>query len=330
MTVPSAAAPGRSPFEREIEARRAEQEMGAMESELFAEMSRLDETARAIGARLQQVKTLAAQLEMGGLQGGELQAISQRLRATAVSRPAVDGPREQALAARLQALRARKQASEQLRQVLEAHGAELERLSNQAAADEAALRTLVQRHREAAAEQQRRQAAEEAARRAAMARAPVPAPAPRASPPGPAAPPGLVSTQVASPRTMARPGAQPQAPVPAGRPEARARRVRMQAAVDFHSEHNFFQGFSTNLGEGGLFVATVQTLPRGTPVDLHFSLPDGCKVDLKGVVRWVRESNDQTPDIFPGVGVQFTDLTPEATEAIKKFVAAREPMFFPD
>jgi hypothetical protein len=65
-------------------------------------------------------------------------------------------------------------------------------------------------------------------------------------------------------------------------------------------------------------------------VDLHFTLPGGKRIDAKGVVRWTREVNDRTPDIFPGVGVQFTDLPAEAATAIRSFVSEREPLFFAD
>src|SRR5205814_78643 len=116
------------------------------------------------------------------------------------------------------------------------------------------------------------------------------------------------------------------------RPEGRREqaRVRMQAAIDLESDSNFFTGFSTNISEGGLFVATVKTLPQGTQVALHFSLPGGRKLDVQGVVRWTREVNDNTPEIFPGVGVQFINLSPEMGMVIKQFVKEREPLFYPD
>jgi uncharacterized protein (TIGR02266 family) len=109
-----------------------------------------------------------------------------------------------------------------------------------------------------------------------------------------------------------------------------AARVAMQTQVDFASDSNFFTGFSTNISEGGLFVATVNVLPPGTPVDVTFSLPAGARFTVKGEVRWTREVNDKTPEVFPGVGVCFTDVDPAAVAQIKSFVQQREPLFFPD
>jgi len=96
------------------------------------------------------------------------------------------------------------------------------------------------------------------------------------------------------------------------------------------SDSNVFTGFSTNLGEGGVFVATLNLLPVGTPVDLTFSLPGNTRLRVKGEVRWTREIDDRVPDVFPGVGVRFVELGPEATQALHKFVAEREPLFYPD
>jgi hypothetical protein len=68
----------------------------------------------------------------------------------------------------------------------------------------------------------------------------------------------------------------------------------------------------------------------GTEVELGFALPGGKKLQVHGVVRWIRVVNDSTPEIFPGVGIQFVNLEPESAAVIQKFVASREPMFFPE
>jgi uncharacterized protein (TIGR02266 family) len=107
-------------------------------------------------------------------------------------------------------------------------------------------------------------------------------------------------------------------------------RVQMETAIDFWSESNFYTGFATDISQGGIFIATVSGPPMGRDVDLQFSLPEGRKLRIQGTVRWVREANDRTPEIFPGVGVQFLDLHPEIAAAIRLFVAIREPLFYPE
>lgn len=107
-----------------------------------------------------------------------------------------------------------------------------------------------------------------------------------------------------------------------------APRVKMTAQVDFGSEANFYQGFSANISEGGLFVTTLKLLPLGTEVDLAFSLPSGERINTRGVVRWVREANDASPDLVDGMGLQFMDLGPSDRDAIERFVEQRDPLFF--
>jgi uncharacterized protein (TIGR02266 family) len=107
-------------------------------------------------------------------------------------------------------------------------------------------------------------------------------------------------------------------------------RVQMEIAIDFWSDSNFYTGFATDISQGGIFIATVAGLPLGREVDLQFSLPEGSKLRILGTVRWVRVANDRTPEIFPGVGVQFLDLPQEVAATIRRFVAMREPLFFPE
>ncbi|MEN9797707.1 MAG: hypothetical protein RL653_1403, partial [Pseudomonadota bacterium] len=136
----------------------------------------------------------------------------------------------------------------------------------------------------------------------------------------------------AAPVAAAAPKTAPGKPVakPPAAPNRERKRVRMEASVDLESETNFFTGFSTDISEGGLFVATVDLLPIGSEIELRFTLPSGRSVDVHGVVRWRREVNDRQPEIFPGMGVQFRSLEPTAASAIQQFVGTREPLFFPD
>ncbi|MBK7860233.1 MAG: TIGR02266 family protein [Archangiaceae bacterium] len=121
-------------------------------------------------------------------------------------------------------------------------------------------------------------------------------------------------------------------PLPIGnqKPRRTDPRVRMQVKIDFTSDNNFYSGFSTNLSDGGVFIATVKLVPIGTHVDLFFRLPNGDGIEAQGVVRWVREIDDRSPENMPGLGVQFLNLADAAKVAIGAFVREREPMFFPD
>jgi uncharacterized protein (TIGR02266 family) len=104
-------------------------------------------------------------------------------------------------------------------------------------------------------------------------------------------------------------------------------RVRMQVKIDFTLGNVLYTGFSTNLSDGGLFIATVsRQLKAGAALQLRFTLPGGKPIEAQGVVRWVREVDDNAPDQMPGLGVQFVKLSDAAKAAIVAFVKDREPL----
>jgi uncharacterized protein (TIGR02266 family) len=149
---------------------------------------------------------------------------------------------------------------------------------------------------------------------------------------------GAVAHQVDLARAVAREVAQAARkleaagddPLPIGRLKAPARtqpRVRTQLQVDYSVVEGQWQsGFTTNLSDGGIFIATAKLLDVGTQLKLHFRLPTGQRIEGTGVVRWVRHVDDQRTDTVPGLGVQFVSLTKEAQAAIDAFVRERDPI----
>jgi uncharacterized protein (TIGR02266 family) len=302
--------------EREAELNRAEQAMRTAELQLAAEVERVAHEAAALTDRAR-----ALEGEAGGLEDEvDVASALLRLREPAPV-PAMTKHVERAFAARLEALELRRKAAEAIRTGLRACGEVLAERSREVVADA----QIISDARTAAAQvaSQARAHAAAAAEEALRVRAPPPVPqeALRADESAPSARQGSPSQRAAPP-----PGAA------IGRIALKrvAARVAMQTQVDLASDSNFFTGFSTNISEGGLFVATVNVLPPGTPVDVTFSLPSGSRLTVKGEVRWTREVNDRTPEVFPGVGVRFTEVDAALVGQIKAFVAQREPLFFPD
>jgi hypothetical protein len=67
-------------------------------------------------------------------------------------------------------------------------------------------------------------------------------------------------------------------------------------------------GIATNIGVGGMFVRTNETLPYATEVDVRFGRFDvGIDLHLRAIVRWV------TPF---GFGLQFGPLGASETRAL--------------
>jgi len=123
---------------------------------------------------------------------------------------------------------------------------------------------------------------------------------------------------------VAVPGA---APVPAeAMPEPTGPRQQLEANIGANTESNFFVGFSGEVSEGGVFVATYASMPIGTPVEVLVTLPGGYETTVLGRVLFVRDPMDM--DSEPGVGVRFDGLSQQSRELILRFIRKRPPLFF--
>lgn len=107
-------------------------------------------------------------------------------------------------------------------------------------------------------------------------------------------------------------------------------REKAEANIGATTESNFYVGFSGEIAEGGVFVATYNTFARGTPMEVLVTLPGGFETKIHGVVRFVRDPMDFSggDNSEPGMGVQFESLDANARELILRFIRKRPPMFY--
>ncbi|MFW6050170.1 MAG: TIGR02266 family protein [Myxococcota bacterium] len=143
------------------------------------------------------------------------------------------------------------------------------------------------------------------------------------------APPIAPDREAGRPESLARRAIPPETnAAPAAAERRQHQRVELETEVSFASENNFFTGFTEDISEGGLFLATYQLEPIGTAMEITFHLPDGHIVRARGQVRWVRDPRDESPGAPPGMGIQFEELLPEDRRAIQAFIEARAPLFY--
>ncbi len=276
----------------DTELNRAESELLHEETMLHNEMGRLLGVGMELLKKIKGLKFGAAEAAAKGMADAELDA---RLEKMTVPTFDMEEPFGESRAARQAAVIARRAATQSVRDLVADLKHQLNALSGQVQTDERLVKKLSSMARRA----------RQLEAKSAEGEPPLPAiPSPVPMPPPP--PKGMLDSRI----------------------ERHSPRVKMQAAIDLHSDNNFFNGFSSNISDGGIFVATVNFLPIGTQVDLSFSLPSGERITAQGVVRWVREVNDQHPDAFPGLGIQFKTLDVPAVDAINTFVSSREPLFY--
>lgn len=107
-------------------------------------------------------------------------------------------------------------------------------------------------------------------------------------------------------------------------------RTTFIADIGFSSDSNFYTGFTRDISEGGVFVATYNVFPVGTVMELELQVPDtGAPIQVKGEVRWSAEANEDS-DGHPGVGLRFLDLSEADRRRIDRFVSVRDSIFFDD
>ncbi|MFT3921459.1 MAG: PilZ domain-containing protein [Myxococcales bacterium] len=107
-------------------------------------------------------------------------------------------------------------------------------------------------------------------------------------------------------------------------------RQEVEANLGASSETNFYVGFSGEIAEGGVFVATYNTLDVDTLVYVLVNLPGGYEFKLPGRVHFVRDPMDLSAEAEPGMGVKFEALPADNRELILRFIRKRAPMFYDD
>lgn len=84
-----------------------------------------------------------------------------------------------------------------------------------------------------------------------------------------------------------------------------------------------FDSLTGGIGGGGLFIESSTPLAPGTELSVEFALPDRPweKHKAKAKVAWTRNKPERYL-LFPGMGVQFTDIDEKARKELVELVAA--------
>jgi len=84
-----------------------------------------------------------------------------------------------------------------------------------------------------------------------------------------------------------------------------------------------FDSLTGGIGGGGLFIESSQPLAPGTELSVEFALPDRPweKHKAKAKVAWTRNKPERFL-LFPGMGIQFTDIDEKTRLELVELVAA--------
>ena len=82
-------------------------------------------------------------------------------------------------------------------------------------------------------------------------------------------------------------------------------------------------GKTVNIGPGGMFFVTDGTLQEGELIKYHLTLNEGKQEQVTGTGKVVWVKKGMTADGSSGVGILFTDITPEQQAVIRQLVKDR-------
>lgn len=106
-------------------------------------------------------------------------------------------------------------------------------------------------------------------------------------------------------------------------------RFGIEVDVDIVSGNQFFTGFSKNLSEGGIFVATDDLVPIGTLIEMSFTVPNVAHhFKTIGEVRWARETSSHLGPA--GVGIQFLEVSRDQRQLLREVLRKVDTLFFVD
>ncbi|MCK6529405.1 TIGR02266 family protein [Myxococcota bacterium] len=106
-------------------------------------------------------------------------------------------------------------------------------------------------------------------------------------------------------------------------------RAPLEVKVELRSHSNFYVGFSENISEGGIFVATEAPFEPGERMWIELSLLGEEPSLVETEVAWVREENRST-GLPAGMGMRFVDPPSDLARRIQAHIDARrfEPLFY--
>ncbi len=99
-------------------------------------------------------------------------------------------------------------------------------------------------------------------------------------------------------------------------------RGRLAAKVRYVTQgQERFDGVTCEIGGGGIFIESYLPPQLGTTLSLELILPDDPTAPIKaqGKVAWIRP-NEERYIFFPGMGVQFTEISEAGRERLVTMV----------
>lgn len=97
-------------------------------------------------------------------------------------------------------------------------------------------------------------------------------------------------------------------------------RYETSIAVDYASGDTFLFAYLQNISEMGIFIRTDAPLNVGTRLTLRFHVDESAPLVLEGEVTWINPYREHGDNLNPGMGVRFSELSPDRREQVVELV----------
>jgi uncharacterized protein (TIGR02266 family) len=92
-------------------------------------------------------------------------------------------------------------------------------------------------------------------------------------------------------------------------------RIAKKLKSEVLSDQGFTFSKIVDISKGGLFISTPEPLREGSHINLSLQIPSGEAIELKGIVKWIRQ--DEIPGERAGMGIEFIDAANKAFDTVK-------------
>ena len=99
-------------------------------------------------------------------------------------------------------------------------------------------------------------------------------------------------------------------------------RINQTVEITFKDTESFLKAYIVNVGGGGLFIKTDDSIGLNETLVVRFYLPHYKEpITAEGKVVWVTPKGVKNPSYPPGLGLKFTHINPEDKQRLDEFVS---------
>ncbi len=95
-------------------------------------------------------------------------------------------------------------------------------------------------------------------------------------------------------------------------------RVSKEVKSEVHAIEGMTFSTARDLSTGGIFISTPEPIMVGAEIDLSLHIPGKDSIEIKGIVRWMRD--DENDGKKSGMGIEFVDIPGDKLDIVKDLI----------